>query len=71
MMKPLEKLLNVSDRGRIIDITPQSSWDLNFKPGFRTQAEMMLRKMGDKPSTIVSFLDAFETMQLVHHMYHK
>ena len=71
MMKPLEKLLNISDNGQIIDITPESSWDLRFKPGFRSQAEMILRKMNNESSTIVGFLDAFDTMQLVHEMYKK
>lgn len=69
LMKPLEKLLEVSSNGEVVDITPQSEWDLKFKPGIRHQAEMMHRRMKNKSSTITEFLDAFETMQLVNDIY--
>ena len=69
LMKPLEKLTQIFESGGAIDLTPKSDWDTNFKPGFRLQAEMMIAKMKDRESKIVSFKDALSTMQLVHDMY--
>ena len=69
IMKPLEKLTQIFETGEVIDITPRSDWDTNFKPGFRRQAEMMITQMKGKESKIVSFQDALATMQLVHDMY--
>ncbi|CAB4748510.1 unannotated protein [freshwater metagenome] len=69
LMKPLEKLTQIFESSGAIDLTPKSDWDTNFKPGFRLQAEMMIAKMKDRESKIVSFKDALSTMQLVHDMY--
>jgi predicted dehydrogenase len=69
LMKPLEKLTEISETGESIDITPKSDWDTKFKPGFRLQAEMMIAKIKGQESKIVSFKDALSTMQLVHEMY--
>lgn len=69
LLKPLEKLLQISDSGEFTDITPKSEWDLKFKPGFRRQAEMMVRQVEGKVSAVTGFNDALTTMQLVHDIY--
>lgn len=69
LLKPLEKLLQISESGEVTDISPNSEWDLNFKPGFRRQAEMMIRQVEGKVSPVASFADAVSTMQLVHDIY--
>ncbi|MCX7829827.1 MAG: Gfo/Idh/MocA family oxidoreductase [Acidobacteria bacterium] len=48
---------------------PVDEWDLKFKPGFRKQAEEMIKYVKKEKSLIPSFDDAIKTMKLIKEIY--
>ncbi len=72
-MRPLEQLTTQELGGRPQSADPSfvdpNSWDRNFKPGFRLQAEAMVRAACGLPSHAVSLADAIETMRLIQRIF--
>jgi hypothetical protein len=46
-----------------------SDWDRAFKPGFRLQAEEVVRAVRGEPSRAVTLEDANRTMRLIHTLF--
>ena len=68
-LKPLEHA-SVQLRGsRKLISMPDHSWDKDFKPGLRSQAEEVLKELRNKSSLLVSLSESIDTMQLVKDIY--
>ena len=69
LLKPLEKLTHLDHFGEETTPTLDDRWDLDFKAGFRRQAEMVVRRVRGLESDVVSFNEALKSMFLVKEIY--
>lgn len=70
-LRPLEQL-HVQHRGeRKTQPVLASSWDSEFKPGFRLQAEMAVKAAIGQPSELPTLDGAMTTMKLIHSIFNQ
>ena len=69
LIKPLEKIKHLDQFVEETTPTLDDRWDLDFKAGFRRQAEMVIRRVNGLESDVVSFNDAIKSMFLVKEIY--
>lgn len=68
-MRPLEKAMFQNRGERKLNEVEMHGWDLDFKPGFRRQAEEAVKAVRGEQSAAISLDDALETMRLVNSIY--
>lgn len=68
-LKPLEKAAFQVYGTRHLEEIQLSDWDINFKPGFRMQAEEMLKAIQGIPHNLVNIDEALDAMRLVNKIY--
>lgn len=68
-LKPLEKAAFQVYGTRHLEEIQLSDWDINFKPGFRMQAEEMLKAIQGIPHNLVNIDEALDSMRLVNKIY--
>ncbi len=68
-MRPLEQAAFQLDGSRTLEDAPLHAWDMQFKPGFRAQAEMAVAAGLGQPSGSTTLADAVETMRLIERIY--
>ena len=68
-LKPLEKAACQVYGSRHLEEFHLSHWDVNFKPGFRKQAEEMLKAIQGKAHNLVNIEESLESMRLVNKIY--
>ena len=64
-LRPLEQARFINAGERAINEVPQTDADKNFKPGFRRQAEEVLKAMRGEPSRAPTLASAIETMRMI------
>lgn len=68
-LKPLEKAGFQIYRSRQIEYIEPHAYDTKFKPGFRLQAEQILKAVKGEPHELVSIEEALDSMRLVKQIY--
>ena len=69
-LKPLEKLSIQTFGSRISEIhKPKSTWDQDFKPGLRAQAQALIDSYKTKINLLPTLDDSLATMRLVNRIY--
>ena len=68
-MRPLEKAVYQNRDDRSIFPVDISQWDLQFKPGFRLQAEMAVATALGRKSESPTLGQAIETMRLIKEIF--
>jgi predicted dehydrogenase len=64
-LRPLEQAKFVNAGERTLNELPQTDADKNFKPGFRRQAEEVLKALNGQPSRAAPLASAIETMRMI------
>jgi predicted dehydrogenase len=64
-LRPLEQAKFINAGERALNETPQTDADKNFKPGFRRQAEEVLKAIRGEPNRAPTLASAIETMQMI------
>ena len=68
-LRPLEQAVFQVRGERRLQSVEAHSWDRNFKPGFRLQAETAVAAALGHESSAVSLEEALETMRLIHAIF--
>jgi predicted dehydrogenase len=68
-MRPLEQAVFQNAGERKLQPAEMHEWDRTFKPGFRLQAEEVVRAIRGEPSTAVPIDQANETMSLIARIF--
>ena len=68
-LRPLEHASVQLYKSRKLDPLPSHSWDAQFKPGLRLQAEEAIKAVRQEPTLLPTLDDAIETMKLVSEIY--
>jgi hypothetical protein len=68
-MRPLEQAVFQVWGERRLQPVEVHSWDQEFKPGFRLQAEMVLAASRGEASDAVTLNESMETMRLINAIY--
>jgi predicted dehydrogenase len=68
-LRPLEKASFQLYGIRHLESTPAHDWDINFKPGLRSQAEEAVKAITGRRHTLPTIEDALESMRLVNTIY--
>lgn len=68
-MRPLEQAQFQNRGERRLQPVDLAEWDRRFKPGFRLQAEHVVRAVRGEPSDSPTLADAVETMDLIRRIY--
>ena len=68
-MRPLEQASFQSAGERRLQQAEVAAWDRAFKPGFRLQAEEVVRAVRGEPSRAVTLEEANRTMRLIHTVF--
>lgn len=68
-MRPLEQLAFQNRGERRVQPVETARWDMDFKPGFRLQAEMAVRAAMGQESDSPTLAEALRTMRLIHSIY--
>jgi predicted dehydrogenase len=63
-LRPLEQAKFVNAGERALNEFPQTEADMNFKPGFRRQAEEVIKALSGAPSRAPTLASAIETMRM-------
>ncbi|HNQ77843.1 MAG TPA: Gfo/Idh/MocA family oxidoreductase [Acidobacteriota bacterium] len=69
-MRPLEECRR-QERGKKPEQMEADLWDRNFKPGFRAQAEEMVKVVREGKGNVPVIDDAIKTMKLIRDIYGK
>src|SRR3989338_8073029 len=70
-LRPLEKAAYQLPKERVLHPVAIHPWDEKFKPGFRLQAEMVVKTALGQASESPSLDEALKTMELIHRIYQK
>lgn len=68
-MRPLEQASYQNDGERVLHPVEVDAWDQDFKPGFRLQAEHVIRALRGQASDAVTLEQAMVTMELIDTLY--
>jgi len=68
-MRPLEDATVQVYGSRKPELLPKHSWDDEFKPGLRFQAEEAIKAVRGEQHRLPSLADAMDTMKLIHLIY--
>ena len=68
-MRPLERAAYQLAGTRTLEPAPVHSWDEEFKPGFRLQAEMAIAAALGQPTESPTLEDSLKTMRLIQAIY--
>ncbi len=69
-LRPLEKLgIQRAGSRAVVSCEPKSSWDKDFKPGLRAQAEAIVDAFKGKKNDLVTLSDSLVTMKLIREIY--
>jgi predicted dehydrogenase len=68
-MRPLEQASFQNYQSRQIETVPVHSWDTQFKPGLRLQAEEAIRALSGKSHRLPSLEEGLQTMNIVRKIY--
>ena len=68
-MRPLERAAFQNAGERNLQPVKPHAWDLDFKPGFRLQAQMAVAAAVGEPSESVTLAEALDTMRLIADIY--
>ncbi|MBL9133319.1 MAG: Gfo/Idh/MocA family oxidoreductase, partial [Verrucomicrobiaceae bacterium] len=64
-LRPLEQAKFINAGERALNEAPQTDADKNFKPGFRRQAEEVLKALRGEPNRAPTLASAIETMRMI------
>lgn len=68
-MLPLERASMRSSSERVSTDLPIDQWDIDFKPGFRRQAQLFVESLDEIPSSLPTVLDGLNTMKTAHRLF--
>ncbi|RHX90873.1 Gfo/Idh/MocA family protein [Leptospira stimsonii] len=68
-LRPLEQASIQLNGQRTLESIPIHEWDVQFKPGLRRQAEMVVKAFKNQEHSLPSLVDALESMRVVHEIY--
>lgn len=68
-MRPIENIAVQKFGERKLEPLELHSWDKDFKPGLRLQAEEMIKAAKGEPSQMPTLRDAYKSMELVAEIY--
>ena len=68
-MKPVEEVSVQHYPSRTIENIQTDHWDLEYKPGFRKQAEEAVKALRNEKHNLISLEEGIETMKLISQIY--
>lgn len=69
-LRPLERLgVQRAGSRTVVSCELKSSWDKDFKPGLRAQAEAIVNAFKGKKNDLITLEDSLVTMELIHKIY--